>query len=177
MIKFSGIGAHHQNGVAECTIKTISSWARTMLLHTMIHWPEQQHLNLWPYAFKHAVFSWNNLPGHTSGVAPLELFTGVTLDSFAHLHCSHAWGCSIYVLDPKLQDGKKLPKWQAQARLGQYLGIYPDHSSTIGCILNLHSGSLVLSITSSTMIYSLQYLILKLAAPLSLKWMAIFGIS
>ena len=26
-IKFSGVSAHHQNGVAECTIKTISSWA------------------------------------------------------------------------------------------------------------------------------------------------------
>ena len=79
-----------------------------MLLHATIHWPKQQHLDLWPYAFEHAVFLWNNLPGHTSGVAPLELFTGVTFDSFAHLHRSHVWGCPIYVLDPKLQDGKKL---------------------------------------------------------------------
>ena len=45
-IKFSRVGAHHQNGVAERTIKTISSWARTMLLHATIHWPEQQHLTL-----------------------------------------------------------------------------------------------------------------------------------
>ena len=44
-----------------------------MLLHATTHWPEQQHLNLWPYAFEHAIFLWNNLPGHTSGVAPLEL--------------------------------------------------------------------------------------------------------
>ena len=50
-----------------------------MLLHAMIHWPEQQHLTLLPYAFEHAVFLWNNLPGGTSGVAPLELFTGVTV--------------------------------------------------------------------------------------------------
>ena len=56
VIKFSGVGAHHQNGVAEGTIKTISSWARTMLLHATIHWPEQNHLPLWPYAFEHAVF-------------------------------------------------------------------------------------------------------------------------
>ena len=140
VIKFSGVGAHHQNGVAERTIKTISSWACTMLLHTTIHWPEQQHLIVWPFAFEHAVFLWNNLPGRTSGVAPLELFTGITLDSFAHLHHSHVLGCPPYVLDPKLQDGKKLPKWQAQARRGQYLGISPDHSSTIGHILNLRSG-------------------------------------
>ena len=139
-IKFSGVGAHHQNGVAERTIKTISSWARTMLLHATIHWPEQNHLNLWPYAFEHAVFLWNNLPGRTSGVAPLELFTGVSLSSFDHLQRSHVWGCPAYVLDPKLQDGKKLPKWQARARRGQYLGVSPDHSSTIGRILNLRSG-------------------------------------
>ena len=84
-IKFLGVGAHHQNQVAERTIKTISSWACTMLLNTKTHWPEQQHLTLWPYAFEHAVFLWNNLPGHTSGVAPLELFTSVSLASFAHL--------------------------------------------------------------------------------------------
>ena len=143
LIKFSEIGAHHQNGVAEHTIKTISSWAQTMLLHAMVHWPKQKHLHLWPFAFEHAVFLWNNLPGHTSGVAPVERFTGVTLDSFAHLQHSHAWGCPVYVLDvldPKLQDGKKLPKWQARARCGQYLGISPDHSSTISHILNLCSG-------------------------------------
>ena len=139
-IKLSGMGAHHQKGVAERTVKTISSWARTMLLHATIHWPEQNHLNLWPYAFEHAIFLWNNLPGRTSGVAPLDLFTGVSLSSFDHLQRSHVWGCPAYVLDPKLQDGKKLPKWQARARRGQYLGVSPDHSSTICRILNLRSG-------------------------------------
>ena len=98
------------------------------------------HLTLWPYAFEHAVFLWNNLPGRTSGIAPLELFTGVSLASFDHLQHSHVWGCPAYVLDPKLQDGKKLPKWQACAHRGQYLGVSPDHSSTIGRILNLQSG-------------------------------------
>ena len=98
-IKFSGIGAHHQNGVVEHTIKTISSWARTMLLHAMIHWPEQNHLTLWPYAFEHAIFLWNNLLSRTSGIAPLELFIGVSLASFAHLQQSHVWGCPAYVLD------------------------------------------------------------------------------
>ena len=44
------------------------------------------------------------------------------------------------MLDPKLQDGKKLPKWQACARRGQCLGVSPDHSRTIGRILNLRSG-------------------------------------
>ena len=35
-----------------------------------------------------------------------------------------------------------MPKWQARTQRGQYLGVSPDHSSTIGCILNLRSGFL-----------------------------------
>ena len=176
-IQFSGVGAHHQNGVTECTIKTISSWARTMLLHTTIHWPEQNHLTLWAYAFEHAIFLWNNLPGCTSGIAPLELFTGVSLASFAYLQRSHVWGCPVYVLDPKLQDGKKLPKWQARAHWGQYLGVSPDHSSTIGRILNLQSGFISPNIMLFMMISSLQFPMLNLVAHSSLPLMALFGVS
>ena len=139
-IKFSGVGAHHQNGVAERAIQTVSSWARTMLLHATIHWPEIEHLHLWPFALQHAAFLWNNLPNRTTGVAPIEIFSGVSLSTFEHLTRSHVWGCPVYVLDPKLQDGKKLPKWQARARRGQYLGTSPDHSSTVGLIHNLRTG-------------------------------------
>ena len=139
-IKFSGVGAHHQNGVAERAIQTMSSWARTMLLHATIHWPEAEHLHLWPLALQHAAYLWNHLPNRTTGVAPIEIFSGVSFSTFEHLTSSHVWGCPVYVLDPKLQDGKKLPKWQARARHGQYLGISPDHSSTVGLIHNLRTG-------------------------------------
>ena len=60
-IKFSSVGAHHQNGVAERAIQTVSSWARTMLLHATIHWPEAEHLHLWPFALQHAAYLWNHL--------------------------------------------------------------------------------------------------------------------
>ena len=134
------MGAHHQNGVAERAIQTVSSWAHTMLLHATIHWPEVEHLNLWPFALQHAAFLWNHFPNRTTGVAPIEIFSGVSLSMFEHLTHNHVWGCPVYVLDPKLQDGKKLPKWQAQARRGQYLGTSPDHSSTVGLIHNLRTG-------------------------------------
>ena len=59
-IKFSVVGAHHQNGVAERTIQTVSSWARTMLPHATIHWPEAEHLHLWPFALEHAAYLSNH---------------------------------------------------------------------------------------------------------------------
>ena len=49
-------------------------------------------------------------------------------------------GCPVYVLDPSLQDGKTLPKWHPRSRRGQYLGVSPNHSSTVGLILNLTTG-------------------------------------
>jgi len=51
----------------------------------------------------------------------------------------HVFGGPVYVLDPKLQDGKKLPKWSPQCRCGQYLGPSPNHSTKIGHILNLRT--------------------------------------
>jgi hypothetical protein len=54
-ITFSGVGAHHQNGVAERAIKTITSWAR-MMMHVILNWPDQTMLDLWPFAMDHAAY-------------------------------------------------------------------------------------------------------------------------
>ena len=114
-ITFSGVGAHHQNGVAERAISTCSSWARTIMLHQVLHWPQHADLKLWPFALEHAVHIWNHLPRPDSRLSPIEIFTGSkapTHESLSHLH---VWGCPTYVLDPKLQDGKKLPKWKPRS--------------------------------------------------------------
>ena len=61
-IDFSGVGAHHQNGIAERAIGTVTYWARTLLLHYCLHWPEEANIELWPFALEHAIYVWNNLP-------------------------------------------------------------------------------------------------------------------
>jgi len=85
-ISFSGLGAHHQNGVAESAIQTVTSWARAMLLHACIHWPENTNLTLWPFAVEYVIWLWNNLPNKTTFLAPIELFSSSKFPSYAHLH-------------------------------------------------------------------------------------------
>ena len=46
----------------------------------------------------------------------------------------------MYVLEPSVQDGKKLPKWNRRARMGQFLGFSSEHSSTVALVQNLHTG-------------------------------------
>ena len=71
----------------------------------------------WPFALEHAVYLWNHLPnrhGHVIhsvvlGVSPVELFTSTTV-GYNMLNNEYLWGCPAYIIDPKLQDGKNLPK-------------------------------------------------------------------
>eukprot|EP00977_Amphora_coffeiformis_P012588 scaffold3140_cov87-Amphora_coffeaeformis.AAC.1 len=45
-----------------------------------------------------------------------------------------------YVLDPRLQDGKKIPKWEPCSQQGQFLGFSKEHATTIGLIRNTRTG-------------------------------------
>jgi hypothetical protein len=139
---FSGVRVHHQNGVAERAIKTITSLARAMMLHMVFHWPKQADLQLWPYVFQHAVFLWNHLPNRTTRVSSMEVFSGSCFPTGEILKRCKLWGCPAYVLVPTLQDGKKIPKWHPRSRRGMFLGFSTNHSSTIGLVLNLVTGHL-----------------------------------
>jgi hypothetical protein len=78
-------------------------------------------MRLWPFALTHSAYLWNTLPNAEHGLSPVEIFTGTKMDPKA-LRSEKTWVCPAYVLDPKLQDGKKLPKWSPRTRQGQYLG-------------------------------------------------------
>jgi hypothetical protein len=129
---FSGVGAQHQNSKAERAIQTIMYMARTFLVHSSLHWTDigADDISLWPFAVKHAVWLYNRVPNQESGLTPLELITKQKADHRDILR-SHVWGCPAYVLEPKLQNGQKLPKWNQRSRLGQFLGYSDEHSSLV----------------------------------------------
>jgi len=135
----SGVGAHHQNRV-ERTVQTIFNWSRAMMLHFIMHWPQEAQLELWPFAVSYAAWLWNNMPDTGSRVSPLELFMGVTFDNYRHLQRARVFGCPVYVLDAKLQDAKKLPKWKKRAYRGVFLGFSDKHHSTVALVLNPETG-------------------------------------
>jgi hypothetical protein len=50
LMRFCGTNAHHQSGVAERAIQTISNMARSMILITSMHWKDGIDAPLWPQA-------------------------------------------------------------------------------------------------------------------------------
>ena len=82
------------------------------------------------------------MPKQNGGLSPLELLSGQIEPSYDHFRCLHTCMAPCYVLDPKLQDAKKIPKWNRRSRLGQYLGPSESHSSTVGRVLNLNTGNI-----------------------------------
>ena len=137
----SGVGAHHQNYM-ERHIQTIFNWSRASLLHFVLHWPQLASEDLWPFAVDYSVYLWNNLPARHLRLAPTELFTDTIFFNHNHLQRAHVFGCPVFVLDPKLQDAKKIPKWAMRSRRGVYLGVSPFHSSTVHLVLNPTTGAI-----------------------------------
>jgi len=139
--KHSGVGAHHQV-LAERQIQTIFNWSRADLLHFVLHWPQvaRNRDDLWPFAVDYAIYMHNHLPTRDSRISPIELFTGTVFSNYNHLTRAHVFGCPVYVLDPRLQDSKSIPKWTMRSRQGIYLGVSKSHSSTVHLILNPETG-------------------------------------
>jgi hypothetical protein len=74
-------------------------------------------------------------------MAPIEIFTGIKFEIHNQLQSgAHVWGCPLYILDPMLQDGKKVPKQCPCAFQGLYVGVSQHHLATAGRTLKLNSG-------------------------------------
>ena len=119
--------------MAERAIKTITWSAQAMMIHANLHWPEHFSIDLWPFAMDYAVWLHNYLPDCDIGLVQMELVIGLHPNCTQLCRC-HVSGCPAYVLNPTLQDGKKLPKWKPHSRTGQFLGFSDRHLSTVGLI-------------------------------------------
>ena len=137
-LTLSGVGAHHQNAVAERAIGTVVTVARTMMLHAKLRWPKAVTTRLWPMAMKYAQHLINHVP-NTNNRCPMDLILQTMVPRHV-LRNTHVWGAPTYVLDPRLQDGHKIPKFDPRSRRGLNLGWSPKHASTVPLVLNLTTG-------------------------------------
>jgi len=133
--RFSAPGSHHQNGRAERGIRTIMGMARTMMLHSAIHWSDMADATLWPMSVSQAVWIYNRMPNLQSGRTPNDLWSK-TRSPMSELHNLHVFGCPVYVLNKTIADGKKIPCWEPRSNRGVYMGRSPEHAGNVPLVLN-----------------------------------------
>lgn len=140
---FSGTGAKFENANAERAVQTLFWRARTFLLHTALRWDQKgcADTKLWPQAVMYAEWLHNRIPQMTTCMSPLELLTRRRSDHRDLLRAK-VFGCPSFVLDASLADGKKIPKFKARSKIGQFMGFSDEHSSVVGLVRNLASGSI-----------------------------------
>ncbi len=141
---FSGVEAHHQNGVAERNIKTIANWVQANMLHMAHHWPEHANICFWPQAIEYSIWVFNRLPNiKQSGLFPNKLWSSCWAPT-KEFNRAHIFGCPVYVLDARLQDGHRISTWSPKARLGIFLGFSTLHSSQVPLVMNVATGKISL---------------------------------
>ncbi len=137
-INFCGVNTHDQNRIAERCLRTLYDCTRTMLLHAIEHWPDVINIDLWTFALKMAADIHNATPG-PSGLSPEEIFTHQKTRP-DRLLVFHTFGCRVFMLDPSLQQGHKIPKWKPRSRQAVYLGHSLHHAQTVPIVLNITIG-------------------------------------
>jgi hypothetical protein len=140
VIRFAGTGAHHHNAIAERNVQTVMAIARTVMLHSAIHWSEVAGTCLWPMAVQHAVFLHNHMvPNDRTGVSLHDVFTRSRWEQ-REFHDLHVWGCAACCLEKAMHDGKKLPRWKPRSHRTMNMGLSAKHASAVPLVLNLDSG-------------------------------------
>ena len=115
------------------------SIARTMMLHSAIHWPDVVDASLWPMAVTHATFLHNHVPDLVSGLCPIDIFTKTRWEQCKY-HDLHVWDCPVYVLEKAISDGKKIPRWKPKSTRCINMGLSKKHASTVPMVLNPETG-------------------------------------
>ena len=108
------------------------------MIHTALRWNDHNKKDLWPLALSYAVHLHNEISLMETCLTPNELWSR-SKSSYIAVVQAHLWECPVYVLQLRLQDGEKVPKWQPRSRRGQYMGASLLHANTVGIIRNLRT--------------------------------------
>jgi len=90
-------------------------------------------------AINYATYMYIHIPKNR--ICPADIFFGGMVPRH-RLKDLHVWGCPVFVLDPKLQQGQKLPRWEPRSCRGMFVGLSPIHAIDIPLVLNLTSGAI-----------------------------------
>ena len=114
--------------------------AQTFMVQISWHWTERgsDDISLWSFTVKHWVWLYNQLPNKDSGQNPLENLTSSRSGYHSLLRC-YVRGFPVFVLEPKLHNDQKHPKWNHRDRLGQFIGFSDEHSSLVDNMLHLRT--------------------------------------
>ena len=95
-------------------------------------------------AMDYTVWVYNRTPDIQYGLSAIEIWSRSRFEPVSEtLSNCHVWGCPTYVLEPKLQKpGVKIPKWAPTSRRGVNMCFSKMHSTQVGLVLNLLTGSI-----------------------------------
>ena len=136
------IKCHQHNGSEENEIKNMVRIYRTMMIQDALVCPDASENNLLPMDIAYDVHLCKHNTQLSSGLYPEEVWTS-SKSSLSNLQIDNPWGCPAYVLEPRLQDGNKFPKWMPRYSRYQYLGPSPLHDSTVGLVRNLQTYNII----------------------------------
>ena len=144
-IRFSGAEASHQNGAPERSIKMVATMETTMLMHAALRCPEDTlSTDFWPMEMQYYVWVYNQIPDMQSGLSAIEIWSRLIFEPVSEILSNyHFWGCTTYVLEPKLQKPVvKILKWTPRSQRGVNMGFINMHSTQVQFFLNLRTVSI-----------------------------------
>jgi hypothetical protein len=137
---YTGVNAHHQNGVAECRIRELQELTRAALIHANKCWLQCIIAKLWPYALCMANLAYNHSPSmqNEHKYAPIKVFSETRVE--VNLKHFHPFGCPVHILTSALQTSLSFHKWKEQSKIGIYLGQLPLRGKSVALVLDRTTG-------------------------------------